>query len=246
MNKNLLWKMGIIVLVIFFAFLWVWPPQDKLKAGIDIAGGTSMIWDIDTTGLEREESQGLAQRMIPILMRRIDPTNVANIVMRPQGNRRIEIQLPFASKDVIKKRKVFQDAFKVLQDQNINLIAVKKALFSDEQNRQEVFDAFAGDSADKIKILEDLAKTYDERKEKQQQRDELSAELEKVKSEIESAGLDGDAVGQKVAEWLQLSDTGRVEAISKYLETDTKRDETYFLATRHDVGLCTCSSRSSI
>ena len=69
MNKNLLWKMGIIGFVIFFAFLWVWPPQDKLKAGLDIAGGTSMIWtgqviNADVAGIPLESCTGACSRSI--------------------------------------------------------------------------------------------------------------------------------------------------------------------------------------
>lgn len=97
MGKNITWKAMLIVVLAGIAAWNVYPPKDKLKLGLDLAGGTSLIYEIDTQGLDRLERKGLAQRMIPILLRRIDPTNVANIVMRPQGDTRIEIQLPVSS-----------------------------------------------------------------------------------------------------------------------------------------------------
>ena len=97
MSKNLFWKALLIIILVGLAAWNVYPPKEKLKLGLDLAGGTSLIYEIDTQGLTREERKGLAQRMIPILLRRIDPTNVANIVMRPQGDSRIEIQLPVSN-----------------------------------------------------------------------------------------------------------------------------------------------------
>ena len=104
MNKNQTWKWLLIALLVAIALLNVYPPQDRLKGGLDLVGGTSIIYDIDTTDLSREESKGIAQRMIPILLDRVDPTNVANIVMRPQGDTRIEIQMPMARGDTKEKR----------------------------------------------------------------------------------------------------------------------------------------------
>ncbi len=76
MNNKLSWKWLLIVVLVAIAGWNVYPPQDKLKPGIDIGGGTSLIYDIDTSGLDRTEQKGLAQRMIPILLKRVDPTNV--------------------------------------------------------------------------------------------------------------------------------------------------------------------------
>ena len=224
MNKNLVWKMGLIIFLVVFAFFWVWPPQDKIKAGLDIAGGTSLIYDIDTTGLSREESKGLAQRMIPILLRRVDPTSVANIVMRPHGNRRIEIQLPFASAEAINKRKFFRDAFDELENKNVNLLIIKRALFADNQERQKVFDTFAGDSEERKLILENLVKTFDEKNKKAEQRDGLREELKESQDKIESAGLNGDVVEMMAPEWSKVVGKGRSEAITKYLEESVQVD----------------------
>ena len=143
MNKNLTWKPLLIILLVVIAAWNVYPPQDKLKPGLDIGGGTSLIYDIDTTDLTRDEQRGLAQRMIPILLKRVDPTNVANIMMRPQGDKRIEIQLPSSSEETKKKRKAYETARDALESQNVNLLTVKRALSLAGEERENAFEKFA-------------------------------------------------------------------------------------------------------
>ncbi|MHC4237283.1 MAG: hypothetical protein ACYSSM_03380, partial [Planctomycetota bacterium] len=140
MDKNLIWKSLLIVAVVCLMALNLYPPQETLKPGIDLAGGTSLIYEIDTTGLERSERKGLAQNMIPILLKRIDPTHVANIVMRPQGDSRIEIQLPLASKDTQNKREAYNTALTALEADNINLLKIRQMLSLDAEKRGAEFE----------------------------------------------------------------------------------------------------------
>ncbi|MFA5240297.1 MAG: hypothetical protein WC476_11420, partial [Phycisphaerae bacterium] len=82
MNKNL-WPKFILIIVLVVIAVWtLYPPDKTLKPGIDLAGGTSLIYEIDTQGLEGIEKKDLAQRMITVLRRRIDPANIQNLVWR--------------------------------------------------------------------------------------------------------------------------------------------------------------------
>jgi len=218
MTKNLMLKAALIVFLVVFALLEVYPPNEKLKPGLDLAGGTSLIYDIDTTDLSADEKKGLAQRMIPILRRRIDPTNVANIVMRPQGDRRIEIQLPIASADTLEKRNAYEDALTALENQNVNLLTVKRALSADTRRREEIFAAFAGDSETRAAILEDLAAAYDVRKEKQDRRDDFSSRMDKLKDKLDSKQLRTDYVESMASQWSKLDKKARAEAIAEFTE----------------------------
>ena len=104
MNRNLIWKVLLIVLFTVIAAWNVYPRHLKLKQGIDIGGGWSLIYEIDTSDLTRAEQKGLAQRMIPILLKRVDPTKMANIVITPMGDTRIEIKQPAARTETKQKR----------------------------------------------------------------------------------------------------------------------------------------------
>ena len=85
MGKNLMPKIIVIVVLVVFAGLTLYPPSKTLKPGPDLGGGTSLIYQIDTQGLEEHEKRDLSQRMIAVLRRRIDPANIQNLVWQPQG-----------------------------------------------------------------------------------------------------------------------------------------------------------------
>ena len=233
MSKNLIWKIGLIVFLVVFAVLQLHPTWDSvshkvklnLKPGLDLAGGTSLIYEIDTQGLDRAERKGLAQRMIPILLRRIDPTNVANIVMRPQGDTRIEIQLPVSSADTRKKRQAYEKALEDLEKENINLMTIKLALLADHEQRREAFAKFADDSEERKEILDNLAKAYDLRKEKQDERNALANQMDELKGKIASAGLRSDFVEAMAPQWSKLGDKPRSEEIARFVQEKKPSEE---------------------
>ena len=173
--KKHVWKIALIAFVTVWAIVQLrphWDPETQsvklnIKPGLDIAGGTSLIYDIDTSDMNAKEVKGLATNMIPILMKRIDPGNVANVMMRPQGDRRIEIQLPLASADTLKRRKDYEAALNALEAYNINLLRIKRSLEDEPAKREAFFAQVTGGSAERKAILDELAKAYDARAEKQ-------------------------------------------------------------------------------
>jgi preprotein translocase subunit SecD len=74
-----------------------WSEKLNLKPGIDIAGGTSLTYEIkQTEGQQNAMMSGgktLAEQVAQALKRRVDPNSVRNIVWRPQGDTRLEIQI---------------------------------------------------------------------------------------------------------------------------------------------------------
>ena len=80
MSRNLVPKIILILILVAAAVLSLYPPSKTLKPGIDLAGGTSLIYVIDTEGLSSAEEKDLAQRMITVVRRRIDPANIQNLV----------------------------------------------------------------------------------------------------------------------------------------------------------------------
>ncbi len=96
-----------VVLAGFYAFRF-----DKYKLGIDLAGGTILVYEVnlERTKIRREAlrddaatdtgtaSEGLStsemNQLAAQIKRRIDPTDIKNVTVRPIGNTRIEIILP--------------------------------------------------------------------------------------------------------------------------------------------------------
>jgi len=79
----------------------------KIKLGLDLQGGTSFLVEMDMTKLsDTNELAGALSQAIEVLRKRVDRFGVAEPVIRPAGNNRIEIQLPGLSEDDRARAKV--------------------------------------------------------------------------------------------------------------------------------------------
>ncbi|MDO8301983.1 MAG: protein translocase subunit SecD [Sedimentisphaerales bacterium] len=217
MNKNLLWKLVLVIVLAVVAFIELYPPSKTLNPGLDLAGGTSFIYELDMQGLKSDEQRNLAQRTIDVLRKRIDPTNTKNLIWRPQGNNRIEIQVPLASAEAREKRTAFEAALNALQSQNVNLAIIMRSLGRPAVERTADFEKFAGASKEQLAMLTTLATAHDERKASQQQRDALAAQKDAIKAKLSAAQIQGDSVEQQAAQWLKLSAAERQKAIKEFL-----------------------------
>ena len=93
-DKNLWTKLGLVLLLILAAIWMLYPPSERLKGGIDLVGGHSLLFEIDTTGLEDYQKQDLAGRVMRVLKERIDPKGQRNLEWRPIGTNRLEVRMP--------------------------------------------------------------------------------------------------------------------------------------------------------
>ncbi|MCP4708654.1 MAG: protein translocase subunit SecD, partial [Planctomycetes bacterium] len=151
MNKNLIVKLVIILGIIGLCMAEIIPVNEKLKKGIDLAGGTSLIYSIDTTGLTELEKSEIEEQMIRILRNRLDPNNKRNLVWRAHGGGRIEIQMPLPTADTQVKRQEYKDLISLLKGYNLEIIQVRQAMVrqvgvSESQyteNRSRQFDEVA-------------------------------------------------------------------------------------------------------
>ena len=51
MNRNLMPKIVFIIVLVVLAGWTLYPPSGTLKQGVDLVGGTSLIYEINTYGL---------------------------------------------------------------------------------------------------------------------------------------------------------------------------------------------------
>lgn len=222
MDRNVV-RFGLlaVIILVVFAAVNLYPPSEKLKPGLDLAGGTSLIYDIDTAGLSPAETDNLAQKLIPILMKRIDPANVQNIIMRPQGDTRIEIQVPLASADTHKKRQAYDNALEELMEGNINLALIKRSLSKDPNERAEIFAQYAAENKERKEILDNLAQTYDAKKLAQDKRDDFSKKLAQISESLETAGVNIEMLSSLSPSWNTM-DPNEKEATVDRLVSDAK------------------------
>lgn len=96
-EKNVNQRLIVIGLVIVVGLLFLRNPAQTLRPGIDIAGGTSLIFELDTS--DATNVPDLAERVKEQLQRRVDPQGVYDLKWRVQGRNRIEVQMPLPPQD---------------------------------------------------------------------------------------------------------------------------------------------------
>ncbi|MHC4573512.1 MAG: protein translocase subunit SecD, partial [Planctomycetota bacterium] len=224
MGKNLLPKVILIAVLAVAAGWTLYPPSKTLKPGIDLAGGTSLIYEIDATELEPAERSDVAERMITVLRRRIDPANIQNLIWRPQGSTRFEIQMPLASAEARQKRQVYERAMRELVADNIYPATILRSLSKPVEERAADFNDFAKGSAERQSILDNLATAYDEREQLRQERDSLAEKLKVPENLISPAELDLEAIRLRVGDWTRLNEEQLTETLKEYLGSEGNID----------------------
>jgi len=220
MNKNLVWKAVFILVLVVVAAWTLYPPSKTLKPGIDLAGGTSLIYAINTEGLSADGRKGLAQRMITVLRRRIDPQNIQNLIWRPLGDTRFEIQMPLASKETQDRRAEYETAMTDLLARNANAATIMRSLQQPADQRTQSFQKIAKDDPNRLEILQKLASTYDERQAAQQKRDGLNTKLKDIEKKISEAGLKLDRIQENRRDWVKLDDEKLKTALKDFLGSE--------------------------
>jgi SecD/SecF fusion protein len=95
------------------------------------------LYEIDTTGLGADQIRGLSNKVISVLQRRVDPNAQLNLIWRPVGNTRIEIQMPRPPKKAIERRKAYDRAVDTVNSMNVGRLELEAALSADARARTE-------------------------------------------------------------------------------------------------------------
>ena len=77
--------------------------RGKIKLGLDLRGGAELLYRIRVK--PEDDRVGIAREVISILEKRIDPQGVLEYRIQQQGNKRVLVQVPGASKDEIERLK---------------------------------------------------------------------------------------------------------------------------------------------
>jgi SecD/SecF fusion protein len=80
--------------------------KDALSYGIDLAGGTNLVYELDESQRGSETiDNNLMERMVGAVTKRINPAGTKEIVVRRVGKMRIEVILPGADPAVVEETK---------------------------------------------------------------------------------------------------------------------------------------------
>jgi SecD/SecF fusion protein len=169
MSKSNLWTRlgGVLVLCLLCAY-YLYPISRTLKLGIDLDGGYSMLYEIDDSGLKDFEKTKLATQVIDVLKKRVDPDNVRNLVWRPIGVNRIEIQMPRSSSEIVTRREQFDKMHTQLEKTNLTVADLYVALRLTGQPRQKALEELAQYDSKRAELLPAMVQAYDARMQAQQ------------------------------------------------------------------------------
>jgi len=128
--KNLGYKFALIAVVTLAGLYAIYPPREKLKLGIDLSGGTILVYEVMRENLPPNFSM---DELISALKNRVDPNGVSEIPIRKIGGNRLEIILPEASAEVVEevKRKLTEVGaleFRILANYKHDKDAAARAL----------------------------------------------------------------------------------------------------------------------
>ncbi len=221
MNKKT--KFIIVILLMVLCIWHIYPPKQKLKPGIDLAGGASLLYQINTEGMPETQKQTVATDMIRILQRRIDPGSKRNLIWRPHGTDYIEIQMPLADQETRAKRTAYRDALEELESYNLTRPAVQAVLNLTGEAREAGLKRIAGENnQDRLAKLEQLAADNDAVNAAREQLEKTGTELEAAVAVLKEKELDARirSLDFLARDWATLDEPNQVARIESLAGKD--------------------------
>ncbi|MDB5351159.1 MAG: hypothetical protein JWN86_2406 [Planctomycetota bacterium] len=125
----------LIAVVTLLGLVAAWPPKEKLKLGIDLSGGTILVYEVKPGNRPDFNMDDL----IGALKKRVNPEGVQDIPIRKVGSNRIEIILPEADAaevDEVKRRMtdVGSLEFRILASMKKDKPAIDRAMAANGLN----------------------------------------------------------------------------------------------------------------
>ncbi len=94
MDKYYKWKVLLIIAVIAFSAWKIWPPQEKIRLGLDLQGGMQILLRVELDKVPLEARKDATDRVVEIIRNRIDEFGVREPVITKQAKDLVVIQLP--------------------------------------------------------------------------------------------------------------------------------------------------------
>ena len=209
MPQKYLGRVILILAVLFLAVMAILPPfslfdssipwskKINLKPGIDMAGGTKLVYEIKVPEGGGTIQTNLAAEVMTALKKRVDPDGLRNLIWRPQSGNRLEIQMPLnpQSDQAQAIRVRFAEAQRQLDKTNVRRSDVLRAVEKLKGDaRRERFNELAMGSVKRAELFGALASAYDQVKLAEatgDPRTQAEAEIgyEKLKNQVEDTNL---------------------------------------------------------
>jgi SecD/SecF fusion protein len=166
-KESPLWKSTLIALVVsaFALSLWFpgeegYGPRDVLIPGLDLAGGTTLIYDVKVP--KGRDAKTVIDDTISILSKRVDPSGTRNLVWRQVAGNRMEVQMPLPDPETGRRREAYDTTREAVLTGNISEYGLDSKLRLAVDERVDSLKVLAGDNAALLASLTVLAQAHDE------------------------------------------------------------------------------------
>ncbi|MGD9689625.1 MAG: protein translocase subunit SecD [Phycisphaerales bacterium] len=149
----------LLLAAVLIAIWAIYPPAAKLRLGKDLAGGTTLTYQVDIRPTDPPDT---LSRVIDLLKKRVDPTGLLEISIEAQGNDRVSITMPLPTEKVRELKKKFEASLAALGQANLSPEQFDRILALPEAERRKELEDFAGGDAGRIALLAEAARLYDE------------------------------------------------------------------------------------
>jgi len=197
-------KIFLVLVTLIVCLLAIYPPNEKLRRGRDLAGGVSLVYALEPVTDQQITSEVVAQT-IESLKQRVDPNGLYEISFTPMGSDRIEITMPLPSDNVKALKQAYEDKLAALGELRITEASFERAMRTDP--REPALVELAAGDPDRLRLMEAAADAYDEAQRARQAVDAAPDDMpedEKL-ALIDAAGAALDAYQSAKDEALRLS-----------------------------------------
>ncbi|WP_428389421.1 protein translocase subunit SecD [Mucisphaera sp.] len=153
------WKWILVLLVFGLCFAAFYPPQQRLKPGLDLAGGTTLVYTVDIPS--GRDPATVIDETIDVLRDRIDPTGTRNLVWRRVAGNRVEVQMALASPETRERREEFYAQRAVVLERNIDPRRLDAIVRLDTDARNREITALADGDQAYFEQLQAFAASHD-------------------------------------------------------------------------------------
>ncbi|HOL22512.1 MAG TPA: protein translocase subunit SecD [bacterium] len=94
MIKQYYFRFLLIAAIIGLCIYQVYPPEKKIRRGLDLQGGVHVVLEVTETAQDEKTISDLADRALEVIRNRIDALGVTEPVIQKEGMKRIIVDLP--------------------------------------------------------------------------------------------------------------------------------------------------------
>src|SRR6476620_6962738 len=85
---------ALVVLLVTFSIMTIWPPSKKVQLGLDIQGGTSFLIRLVPAQGDRALTKTNLDQAVEVIRKRVDYFGGGEPIISPVGSDRILVQIP--------------------------------------------------------------------------------------------------------------------------------------------------------